>query len=97
MDAMQIDDREGLIVHIEGLQATLTKRNKRIEELNQRVIDAENGDLPKAALERAYKDGWEACAGSLMETARIGAQALGKVRRDAFEVMLEAERWGINE
>lgn len=92
---MKIDDREGLIVHIEGLQATLTKRNKRIEELEQRVIDAENGDLPKTALERAYKDGWEACAGRLMETARVAAQSLGKVRRDAFEVMLEAERWGV--
>lgn len=97
MDTMNIDDREGLIVHIEGLQATLTKRNKRIEELEQQLASAENGELAKTALKRAYKDGWEACSGELAEATRIGAVALGNIRRDAFDIMMRAARGGFNE
>lgn len=84
--------REALLVHIEGLQATLTKRNARIAELEAQLTAGSDSPLVERASRKAYRDGWEACAGHLMEATRVAAIALGKVRGDAWQVYLEAEK-----
>lgn len=86
------DKTERLHIHIAGLEATLTKRNQEIERLRG-MLDAE-GDSPtvKRARDRGYKEGWKACAGTLMEVTRKTANDLGAVHRSAFEAYLEGDR-----
>lgn len=78
--------------HIEHLQATLAKRNALIERLTERLDEAERGEPNQAALGAAYKRGWKAAASHLMSVTADAARAMGKVRKDAFDVYLEAER-----
>ena len=87
-----MDKRESLLVHIEGLQATLTKRNARIEELEAQLSLEDDSPAAKRAVSKAYKRGWQEASGHLMETSRIAALALGRVRADAWKVYLETER-----
>lgn len=87
--------RESLLVHIEGLQATLTKRNARIAELEAQLSAGSDSPLVQNAIRKAYQNGWKACAGHLMEATRDAAVALGKVRGDAWKVYLEAEKDGL--
>lgn len=84
--------RESLIVHIEGLQTTLTKRNARIADLEQQLSEGSTSPAAQRALAQEYKRGWRECAGHLMETTRVAAQALGRVRSDAWEVYLKQEK-----
>ena len=85
-------NRESLIIHIKGLQQTLTERNARIVALEAKI--AELKDNPEAAFskQRAYKEGWKACAGHLMETTRRAALELGEIRKDAFKLYLEGDK-----
>ena len=76
--------------HIISLQATLTKRNLEIERLTKRYEDALTGEPNQQALATAYRHGWQAAANHLMSTTHTAAQALGKVRKDAFEIYLKA-------
>lgn len=93
MADLDMEKRDNLIVHIEGLQATLTKRNARIAELEDQLSGNEWMDeRAQKAEERAYKRGWKACASHLMQATTDAANALGSVRRDAWKVYLEAER-----
>ncbi len=87
---MKLDDRESLVIHIEGLQATLTKRNARIAELEEKL--GQPIDLPtktQKLLNKAYKQGWKDCASVLMESTRDAALELGKIRRNAFRLYAE--------
>lgn len=83
--------KEAVQLHIEHLQSTITKRNAEIERLNQRLIEAESGEPNQHALERAYKRGWQAAAGHLMKASAEAAQALGKLRKDAWDIYLKSE------
>lgn len=78
--------------HIEHLQATLAKRNAEIERLQGRVMEAESGEPNQRALAAEYKRGWQAAASHLMETSRVAAQALGKLRKDAWDIYLQSEK-----
>lgn len=86
-----MSDIESLQIHIEGLQATLTKRNTRIAELEAKVTELKDNPLAAMSKERAYKEGWKACAGHLMETTRKTALELGKIRKEAFRLYLEGD------
>lgn len=83
---------KALHCHIEDLQATLTKRNARIEWLTERLEEAEKGEPNQKVLSMAYKRGWEAAANALMKAANDAALALGKVRKDAFEIYLQSQK-----
>lgn len=89
---ISIPVKEATQRHIEHLEATLTKRNEQIERLLKRVEEAEAGEPNQAAIGAAYKRGWQAAAEALMTTAQDAARALGKVRKDAWEIYLQAER-----
>ena len=87
---MKLETDEALKIHIEGLQATLTKRNARIAELEAKL--AKPVDLPdeiKKLTDKAYKQGWQACAGHLAETTRNMATELSKVRKEAMSLYLK--------
>jgi hypothetical protein len=81
---------EALHIHIEGLQATLTKRNARIAELEAKLADPEL--INNVAVKRAYRNGWKACAGRMMEASKETALLLKEIRKDAFEIYLEGDR-----
>ena len=84
---MELKDRESLVVHIEGLQATLTKRNERIAELEAQIS---NGTLTDREKKKEYKRGWEACASEMINMTNQAAQALGKIRKDAYKIYSSA-------
>ena len=85
-------NRESLLIHIEGLQATLTKRNARIAELEARVAELKNNPEAAISKDRAYREGWKACAGHLMETTRKTALELGKIRKEAVRLYLDGDK-----
>ena len=78
--------------HIEDLQAVLAKRNEQIERLTERVKEAEAGEPNQKALGAAYKRGWQAATNHLMNASADAARALGKLRKDAFDIYLMSER-----
>lgn len=88
---IEIDESDALVRHNDSLQAALTKRNATIEALQARIDAGEESPLIAAAYERGRKEGWQACANSLMETTRVAAQGLAAVRKDAFDVYLRSE------
>jgi hypothetical protein len=77
--------------HIEGLQATLTKRNQQIERLHNQLMEAQASEPTQAALAISYRNGWRDAASHLMESSRIAAHALGKVNKNAFEIYLQKD------
>ncbi len=89
---MNIETREQLIIHIEGLQATLTKRNARIEELEAQVEKLKKSPANKDAERKGYKQGWKDCASHLMEITRKTALELREIRREAFDLYLNGDK-----
>ena len=90
---MKLETDEALKIHIEGLQATLTKRNARIAELEAKL--AEPVDVPEKVdkmVKNAYKRGWQDCARLMMEATKDTAQVLSKIRKDAFNLYVEGEK-----
>ena len=90
---MILETDEALKIHIEGLQATLTKRNARIAELEAKL--AEPVDVPekvKKMVSNAYKSGWKDCANLMMEATKDTAQVLSKIRKDAFDLYLQGDK-----
>jgi predicted RNase H-like nuclease (RuvC/YqgF family) len=83
---------EQLHIHIEGLQATLTKRNARIADLEAEVAAIRKNPAASAAEKKAYKQGWKDCAGHLMEATRRHALELAKVRKEAFDLYLKGRQ-----
>ena len=78
--------------HIEQVEAALTKRNLEIERLSLRLEQALTGEPNQQALNAAYKRGWQDAARHLMTTTQTAAQALGKVRSDAWTIYLQSEK-----
>ena len=89
-------DVERLHIHIAGLEATLTKRNQTIEALRAELNAAGQLARDSKAMKAEYKRGWQDACNQLMNATQSAAHALGVVRKDAFEVYLNAER-GDNE
>ena len=83
--------------HIEDLQASLTKRNRQIEQLSTALEEALTGEPNQKALGAAYKRGWKAAADLLMTTTQTAAIALGQVRKDAWNIYLQIEKRDFDE
>ena len=81
--------KEAHLIHIRGLEATLTRRNEWIEELETRLSTRA---VENTALNRAYKDGWKDCAAKMMDITHKAALDLRELRADAFELYLEGDR-----
>lgn len=81
---MKLEDNEALIIHIEGLQATLTKRNARIKELEELLANP-NPQIEKLE-RRAYKQGWRDCAAELSKITRETVMQLSKVNKHAWGI-----------
>lgn len=92
MSELDMSKRDNLIIHIEGLQATLAKRNARISELEQLLSGDWKNRAAKKAEEKAYRRGWEECANSMMNATRDCVLALGKHRKAALDAYYEPER-----
>ena len=84
-------NRESLLIHIEGLQATLTKRNARIAELEAKITKNGQKIQTKLAIRKAYKKGWTDAAAKLLDITRQTALELSKVRKEAWRVYTEGE------
>jgi hypothetical protein len=78
--------RESLIIHIEGLQAVLAKRNLRIAELEAKLASPEL--INNVAVGRAYRQGFKDCASKMMDATKDTALLLRQIRKDAFELYL---------
>jgi chromosome segregation ATPase len=83
---------ESLHVHIEGLQATLTKRNARITQLEAQVSELKLNPESAAQEKKAYKRGWQAAAINLMDAANKMASELREIDNQAFKVWLEGDK-----
>jgi pyrroline-5-carboxylate reductase len=82
-------NRENLIIHIEGLQAVLIKRNARIAELEAKLASPEL--INNTAVKRAYRQGFKDCASKMMDATKDTALLLKEIRKDAFEIYLEGD------
>lgn len=96
---LTLDDREHLIAHIEGLQATLSKRNAVIADLTEKLRVANEGEPTQAVLLKAYRDGWRACAatfGAVAHEAEAALRTLSKIGRrahiDGYDLAEKVER-----
>lgn len=82
-------NRESLIIHIEGLQVTLGKRNRRIAELEEKLASPEF--INTVAVQKAYKRGWQEASQTMMKLSTDAAKSLRQIREDAWRVYLEGE------
>lgn len=85
-------DVERLHIHIAGLEATLAKRNQTIEALRAELDGEGKLHRERKAMKAEYKRGWQDACERLMTVTQSAAHALGVVRKDAFDVYLNAER-----
>jgi hypothetical protein len=74
---MKLETDEALKIHIEGLQATLTKRNARILELETKLATPiELAPELQKKIDKAYARGWKDASQRFVQLARV-AQTLG--------------------
>lgn len=85
-------NRESLLIHIEGLQATLAKRNARITELEAKITKQGSKIQTEMAVRKAYKKGWTDCAAKLADIARTTALQLREIRSEAWRFYTEGEQ-----
>ena len=91
---IEVDSNSALARHIEELQRVISKRNKRIEELEfQLTGEGENERLTRIR-QKAFSDGYKAASGNMKETARKFGQVLENIQREAFEVYLRGDKIG---
>ena len=83
---------ENLHIHIEGLQATLAKRNARITQLEAQVSELKINPEAGAKETKAYKAGWKAAADHLKSAANKMAYELREIDKQAFKVWLEGDK-----
>lgn len=84
-------NREQLVIHIKGLQQTLTERNARIAELESKLTKQGSKIQVEMAVRKAYKKGWTDCAGKLIDVTRQTALQLSEVRKEAWKIYTEGE------
>lgn len=89
---MAIDSRiEKLTIHIEGLQATLAKRNIRIEELEKRIEQLKIGEPTQAEIRQSYKRGYKDACNEMMNATRRARNELSLLNDTAFKIGLRTE------
>jgi hypothetical protein len=93
---MSADDmtpkNQRLMIHVEGLQVTLAKRNEQIARLQAKIIHLEEGTATNAEIVKAYGKGWKACAELMEATANEAIKSLDNFRSFAFRESLQGER-----
>lgn len=77
------------ILHIQRLEATLTKRNKRIAELEAQL---EPGAMDSEHYRRGFRDGWRRQYYATTNAVDRAVKELRNLRADTFEKYLEGER-----
>jgi hypothetical protein len=83
---------ERLMIHVEGLQVTLTKRNEQIARLQAKIIHLEEGTVTNAEITKAYGKGWKACAERMMGATHDATKSLAGLRGEAFQQSMQGER-----
>lgn len=93
---MSTDDmtpkNERLMIHVEGLQVTLTKRNEQIARLQAKIVHLEEGTATNAEIAKAFGKGWKACAERMMSATHEAKMSLEKIRGEAFQQSMQGER-----
>jgi hypothetical protein len=93
---MSADDmtpkNERLMIHVEGLQVTLTKRNEQIARLQAKIVHLEEGSATNVEIVKAYGKGWKACSDLLAREANEAVNVLQRIRSAAFQQSLHGER-----
>lgn len=89
---IELDENDVKAAHIQSLQDTLTKRNKRIEALEAQINAGEGSAYAKRQYELGYKHGWNASAGEMMEQTRQMARYLTETHESAFKVYLAGDK-----
>lgn len=92
MITLEVDSNGALVRHIEDLQRVITKRNKEIEELRDRLEAGEGSEYVVQARQRGYKEGWQAAAAQLMRSTQDAAIEIRKINREAWDTYLAGER-----
>lgn len=89
---IEFDADDAKVAHIEHLQATLTKRNARIAELEARLSEEGESKAMTRKYELGYKHGWVAASGEMMEQTRQMGRYLNETHDRAFQVYLVGDR-----
>lgn len=84
---VSVDDVK--VRHIEHLQNVITKRNKRIAELEAQL---EPGAMDSEHYRRGYRDGWKQQYYSTTNAVNSAIAELKNVREKSFQKYLEGER-----
>jgi len=84
--------KEATQAHIEHLQATLTKRNERIAQLEERLAEAEAGEPNRERLGREFRAGYEAAVSKLSSEISKAKSALENLRGSAVASYIEGPR-----
>lgn len=82
-----IDDAKA--IHIQHLQDVITKRNKRIAELEAQL---EPGAMDSEHYRRGFRDGWRKQYYATTHAADKAVTELKNLRDNTFEKYLEGER-----
>lgn len=83
--------RDNLIHHNAGLQLALSQRNAEIERLRSIIEGEEDEERARRMREKAYKEGWKACAATLMQATQDAANNLRTVNRAAYAAYMKEE------
>lgn len=89
---IEFDADDAKVAHIEHLQATLTKRNARIAELEAQLSEEGESKAMTRKYELGYKHGWIAASGEMMEQTRQMGRYLQETYDGAFQVYLAGDR-----
>lgn len=89
---IEFDVNDAKVAHIEHLQATLSKRNARIAELEAQLSEEGESKALTRKYELGYKHGWVAASGEMMEQTRQMERYLKETHDKAFQVFLVGDR-----
>lgn len=86
---IEFSAEDAKILHIQRLEATLTKRNKRIADLEAQL---EPGAMDDEHYRRGYRDGWKQQYYSTTNAVDKAIAELKNVREKSFQNYLQGER-----
>lgn len=86
---IEFSAEDAKILTIQRLEATLTKRNKRIADLEAQL---EPGAMDSEHYRRGFRDGWKQQYYSTTNTVNKAIAELKNVREKSFQNYLEGER-----
>jgi predicted transcriptional regulator of viral defense system len=88
---IEVDEHAALARHVEDLQAVITKRNKTIEDLTNRLEAGEGSEFVATAFENGQRKGWQACASYIMDATKTAGHALDNTYRTALDAYLRPQ------